>query len=104
MLRDSSSEKAPFVITHLSGPDKKTSAISKKRRIHSVAISGAMVRALCHLVSHYGAIGDTISCDAPYSVIGFGGKLFLRKASPLQGLSLDCDRPFLRKEVGVQQR
>ena len=30
------------------------------------------------LVSHYSAIGDTISCDAPYSAIGFRGKLFLR--------------------------
>ena len=30
------------------------------------------------LVSHYAAIGDTISCDAPYSAIGFRGKLFLR--------------------------
>ena len=31
-----------------------------------------------HLVSHYSAIGDTISCDAPYSAIGFRGKLLLR--------------------------
>ena len=30
------------------------------------------------LVSHCCAIGDTMSCDAPYSAIGFGGKLFLR--------------------------
>ena len=30
------------------------------------------------LVSHYSAIGDTISCDAPYSAMGFRGKLFLR--------------------------
>ena len=30
------------------------------------------------LVSHYSAIGDTISCDAPYSAIGFRGKLFVR--------------------------
>ena len=30
------------------------------------------------LVSHYSAIGDTISCDAPYSAIGIRGKLFLR--------------------------
>ena len=29
-------------------------------------------------VSHYSAIGDTISCDAPYSAIGFKGKVFLR--------------------------
>ena len=30
------------------------------------------------LVSRYSTIGDTISCDAPYSAIGFRGKLFLR--------------------------
>ena len=30
------------------------------------------------LVSHSCAIGDTISCDAPYSAIGFRGKLLLR--------------------------
>ena len=46
-----------------------------------------------------GAIGDTISCDAPYTAIGFRGKLFLPYPS-LQGLSLGCDRPFLWKEVG----
>ena len=34
--------------------------------------------AIRHLVSHYSAIGDTISCDAPYSAIGFRGKLSLR--------------------------
>ena len=30
------------------------------------------------LVSHFCAIGDTISCDAPYSTIGFRAKFFLR--------------------------
>ena len=25
-------------------------------------------------MSHYSAIGDTISCDAPYSAIGFRGR------------------------------
>ena len=30
-----------------------------------------------YLVSHYSAIGDTISCDAPCSSIGFRGKLSL---------------------------
>ena len=30
------------------------------------------------LVSHYSAIGDTVSCDAPYSAMGFRGKFFLR--------------------------
>ena len=55
------------------------------------------------LVSHYSAIGDTTSCDSPCSAIGLRGISF----SPIaffQGLSLDCDRPFLRKEVGAQQR
>ena len=33
------------------------------------------------LVSYYSAIGDTISCDAPCSAIGFSGKLFLRYPS-----------------------
>ena len=41
------------------------------------------------LVSHYSAIGDTISCNAPYSAIALRGKLFLRYT--LLGLSLDCD-------------
>ena len=52
------------------------------------------------LVSRYSAIGDTISCDAPFSAIGFRRKLFLRYP-PLLGLSLDCDRPFVPKEVGM---
>ena len=30
------------------------------------------------LVSDYSAIGDTISCDSPYSAIGFIAKFFLR--------------------------
>ena len=51
------------------------------------------------LVSHYSAIGDTISCDAPYGAIGFRGKVFLRYP-PLHGLSLDCDGHLLQKEVG----
>ena len=51
------------------------------------------------LVSHCSAVGETISCDAPYSTIGFRGKIFLRYPL-LLGLSLDCDRPLLRKEVG----
>ena len=54
-------------------------------------------RAKVALVSHYSAIGDTISCDAPYSAIGFKGKLALR----YPGLSLDCNRPCLRKQVGA---
>ena len=34
------------------------------------------------LVSHYSTIGNTISCDAPYSAIGFGAKFFLRPPPP----------------------
>ena len=45
---------------------------------------------LVNLVSHYSAIGDTISCDAPYSAIGFRGKSFLRY-------------PLLRPVFGLQQ-
>ena len=50
-------------------------------------------------MSHHSAIGDTISCDAPYSAIGFRGKLFLRY--PLvRPVFADCDRPFLlRKDL-----
>ena len=40
-------------------------------------------------VSHYSAIGDTISWDAPYSAIGFRGKPFLRYLPPWLGLSLE---------------
>ena len=47
-----------------------------------------------NFVPNGSAIGDTISRDAPYSAIGFRGDSFFC-------LSLDCDRPFLRKEVGV---
>ena len=55
------------------------------------------------LESHFSAIGDTISCDAPYCAVGFRGKLFLQY--PPQGLSLACARPsLLRKEVGVVQQ
>ena len=38
----------------------------------------------------------------PKSAIGFRGKLFLQyPPPPFQGLSLDCERSCLRKEVGV---
>ena len=42
---------------------------------------------LC-LVSHYSAIGVTISCDAPFCAIGFRAKLFLRYplVRPILGL------------------
>ena len=41
-----------------------------------------------NLVSHYSAIGDSISCDAPYSAIGFRAKLLLRYplVRPILGL------------------
>ena len=68
----------------------------------SSAAGGQQFHQKCQrsLASHYGAIGDTISCDAPYSAIGFRGKLFLRY--PLvRPVSLACNRPSLRKEVGV---
>ena len=58
------------------------------------------------LVSHYSAIGDTISCDAPYSAIGFRGKLFLRyppflaclltAIGHLQGKKWGCSSDSLR--------
>ena len=34
--------------------------------------------AILHSTLRYSTIGDTISCDAPYSAIDFRGKLFLR--------------------------
>ena len=43
-----------------------------------------------YLVSHYSAIGDAISCDAPYCAIGFRGKLF-------------CDTPLVRSVFGLQK-
>ena len=62
----------------------------------------AIQKMLGTLVSHYSAIGDIMSCDPPYSTIGFRGKFFSAMRPPLLGLSLDCDRPVLRrKEVGV---
>ena len=53
-----------------------------------------------HLVSHYSAIGDTFSCDAPYSAIGFRGKLCLRYPPSKSSLSIARGH-FPRKEVGV---
>ena len=51
-------------------------------------------------VSYYSAIGDTISCNAPYSAIGFRGKLVLQyppryhRKHSVTGvlLNLSCDR------------
>ena len=37
-----------------------------------------MLHVSCCTFVPYVAIGDTISCDAPYSAIGFRGELFLR--------------------------
>ena len=55
-------------------------------------------------MSQLSAIADTISCDAPYSAIGFRGNLLLRYPPLVKHMSLDCDRPLLGKEVGVWQR
>ena len=64
------------------------------------------VRKMPFLVSHYSAIGDTISCDAPSSAIGFRGKLFLRyppflaclltAIGHLQGKKWGCSSDSLR--------
>ena len=51
-------------------------------------------------VSHYSAIGDIISCDAPIYPDRLQRQAFVA-ILPLQGMSLACDRPSLRKEVGV---
>ena len=40
-------------------------------------------------MSHFSAIGDTISCDAPYSAIGFRGELF-------------CDTLLVRPVFGLR--
>ena len=40
-------------------------------------------------MSHYSTIGDTISCDTPYSAIGIR-RIFVFAMPPLLGLSLDC--------------
>ena len=42
------------------------------------------------LVSHYSAIGDTISCDTPYSAIGFRDGGFF------------CDNPLVRPVFGLR--
>ena len=52
------------------------------------------------LVSRYSAIGDTISCNAPIYRDRLQRQAF-SAIPPLLGLSLDCDRTFLQKEVGV---
>ena len=55
------------------------------------------------IVPHYSAISDTVSCDAPI----WRDRLERQALSAipsLDDLSLDCDRAYLSKEVGVQQR
>ena len=47
------------------------------------------------------AIGDTISCDAPYSAIGFRGTLFLRCPPSKAWLWIVIGHFLLRKGVGV---
>ena len=44
------------------------------------------------------AIGNTISCDAPYSAIGFRGKLFLRYPFPRPVFGLR--HPFFKERSG----
>ena len=77
---------------HLTRPWQH-SLICKKSRVRE--IQGSDIFSLTEppsprphptLVSHYSAIGDTISCDAPYSAIGFRGKLCLRYIWPVFGL------------------
>ena len=51
-------------------------------------------------MSHYSAIGDTISCDAPYGAIGFRGKFFLRCPPSKACLWIAIGHFYLRKEVG----
>ena len=68
--------------------------------LHRLTLLGAHDCTFELVVSHYSAIGDTISCDAPYSAIGFRGKSY----PPLLGLSLDCDRPLLRTEVSEPKK
>ena len=51
-------------------------------------------------VSHYSVIGDIVLCDAPIQRDRLQRRV-LSAMPPLLGLSLDCDRPFLRKEVGL---
>ena len=70
---------------HFGPPEKSLCAsFPGKERIKGTHInffggfSGFQKRVPNGLVSHYSAIGDTISCDAPYSAIGFKAKLFLR--------------------------
>ena len=55
---------------------------------------------LTHLVSHYSAFGDAISCSAPIARDRLQRQAF-SALPPLLSLSLDRDRPFSRKEVGV---
>ena len=52
--------------------------------------------------SHYSAIGDTISCDAPFLRHRLQRQVFFSvMPPPLVRSVLECDRPFLRKEVEV---
>ena len=53
------------------------------------------------LVSHKSAIGDTISCDAPYSAIGFRGNFFFLRCPPSKACLWITIDHFMRKEVGV---
>ena len=58
-----------------------------------------LATAMATQVSHYRASSNTISCDAPYSTIGFRGKLFCDTPPPMdhgfqtQGLALIFELP-----------
>ena len=87
--------------------DFKTKHPAQKAGTRSRAIStqGSRRVALCpnspnlNLVAHYSAISDTISCDAPYSAIGFRGK-FLCDAPPSKArLSLAIGHLYGRSGV-----
>ena len=62
----------------LSSSPSRKSALSLRVNHFEASCPGETDTKNPPLVSHYSAIGDTISCDAPYSAIGFTGKLFLR--------------------------
>ena len=50
-----------------------------------------------NLVSHYSAVGDTSSRDAPYSAIGFRGKLLLRYSPSKACLWIAIDHLYRKK-------
>ena len=68
------------------GPEKaQESASGTSDRLKHVWASQQLFSLV--LVSHYSAIGDTSSCDARWSAIGFKGRVFLRYPSSKACLS-----------------